>query len=72
MQDIMRLAALTLLTIGFVGSTGCQSNAAHNWPENVYAGGNGAFGEDPSQPGAYRGSIPAVPVRDRTPDTESH
>ena len=51
-----------VLALGLATSVGCQSNARPGLSpneESPYAGGDGAFGEDPVAPGAYASDRPA-------------
>ena len=56
MKCVSPFIAMTLAAIGSVALVGCQSNSTSGVPrddQSRYAGGNGAFGESPAQPGAY-------------------
>lgn len=55
MKRLMSFAAAASLAVGGVVLAGCESSN-ENLPPNergAYAGGNGAFGESPVNPGVY-------------------
>jgi hypothetical protein len=58
MKDFMSLVLVGTLTIGAMTVNGCNSNNPSEQPNgqsNGTAGGNGAFGENPAQPGEHSG-----------------
>jgi hypothetical protein len=61
MRSLARFTALLLLILSSAAYTGCASQThSPSTGEDGFAGGNGAFGEDPSHPGMYRGSTPGA------------
>ena len=55
MKRLMSLFAVASLAVGGLVLAGCDSSS-ENLPPNergAYAGGNGAFGESPVNPGVY-------------------
>jgi hypothetical protein len=54
MKRLMTLVAAASLALGMFTLPGCESNdQAQSDMSGSYAGGNGAFGEDPVSPGVY-------------------
>jgi hypothetical protein len=54
MKRLLTLAAASLSFAGSFALPGCTSNQPASQEQNqAYGGGNGAFGEDPAQPGEY-------------------
>jgi len=58
MKKFMSLVVVGTLAIGGASLVGCHSNNPEEQPNgqsNGTAGGNGAFGENPAQPGEHSG-----------------
>lgn len=58
MTRFMSLAVAASLVVGGMTLAGCQSNNPNDQPNaqsGGTAGGNGAFGENPAQPGEHSG-----------------
>ena len=56
MLRVTTLAVATALALGSFALVGCESNGQSDLPRDeagYTAGGNGAFGENPAQPGDY-------------------
>jgi hypothetical protein len=50
----LRMMAVTFLTLGALSLTGCQNIHPTTLPnESGFAGGDGVYGENPANPGAY-------------------
>lgn len=55
MRTVVGFFAVALLMLGTIGLTGCSSSDWQHGSQATTAGGNGEFGENPAQPGSYRG-----------------
>jgi hypothetical protein len=73
MKSFLSLIVTAVFFAGAASLVGCQSNDQSKTPpedRGSTAGGNGAFGENPSRPGAYSGdrySTPATQPSNNTP-----
>ena len=72
MQRLMTFIATASLAVGGLAFVGCESTLPPD-ERGAYAGGNGAFGENPVKPGAYTGgsSQPATQPSQSTAHLDS-
>lgn len=70
MKRLMSFVAAASLAVGGLVLAGCETSNENLPPDErgAYAGGNGAFGENPVNPGAYNGGG-SQPTTQRSPNT---